>query len=34
MVGLTTKNKIIFGTAFVSLNVFCTWIILQIGGMV
>ena len=34
MTGLTTKNKIIFWIAFISLNAFCTWIILKIGGMI
>ena len=33
MKNLNTKNKIIFGTAFVSMNVLCTWLVLQLGAM-
>ena len=31
---LTTQNKIIFATAFVAMNILCTWLVLEIGAMI
>ena len=33
MKNLDTKNKIIFGTAFVSMNIICTWLVLELGAL-
>lgn len=31
---MTNKNKAIFYTSFISLNIFCTWLVLELGAII
>ena len=33
MKNLNTKNKIIFATSFISMNILCTWLVLELGAL-
>ena len=33
MKNLNTKNKIIFAASFISMNILCTWLVLELGAL-
>jgi len=34
MKNLDTKNKAIFASAFISMNILCTWLVLEVGALI